>query len=340
VKGQIAIVAGATRGAGRGIARALGEAGATVYCTGRSVRGNLSPYGRPETIDETAEMIVAAGGTAIPVRVDHTVEAEVEGLFARIDREHGRVDVVVNSIAGEEPMMTQWNSFWETKLENGEAVFRQALLSHIITAKHAAILMIRQRSGLIVEVTENDILLAGGNPLTQSVKLALKGLALNMAAELKPHGVAAIAITPGFLRSEAMLESFGVTEHNWREGGKKDKNFLESESPLFVGRAVAALAQDPQILQHTGQLVSSWELAREYGFTDVDGRRPDWGALEIDFSMLPPFLVELMRTGSDLNLKWLDDVTKRTKRFLARLPASTSPPPEQSTPREKRGQSV
>jgi len=340
VKGQIAIVAGATRGAGRGIARALGEAGATVYCTGRSVRGNLSPYGRPETIDETAEMIVAAGGTAIPVRVDHTVEAEVEALFARVDREHGRVDVVVNSIAGEEPMMAQWNSFWETNLENGEAVFRQALLSHIITAKHAAIRMVRQRSGLIVEVTENDILLAGGNPMTQSVKLALKGLALNMAAELKPHGVAAIAITPGFLRSEAMLEGFGVTEDNWREGGKKDKNFLESESPLFVGRAVAALAQDPQILQRTGQLLSSWELAREYGFTDVDGRRPDWGALDIDFSGLPPFLVELMRTGSHLNLKWLDAITRRTERFLARLPDSPSPSPTQSPARRNEGQAV
>jgi hypothetical protein len=176
--------------------------------------------------------------------------------------------------------------------------------------------------------------------MTQSVKLALKGLALNMAAELKPHGVAAIAITPGFLRSEAMLEGFGVTEDNWREGGKKDKNFLESESPLFVGRAVAALAQDPQILQRTGQLVSSWELAREYGFTDADGRRPDWGALEIDFSRLPPFLVELMKTGADLNLKWLDAVTKRTERFLARLPDDPSPTRQQSSPRRNEGPSI
>src|SRR5262249_1939917 len=168
--GRVAVVAGATRGAGRGIARALGEAGATVYCTGRSVRGNLSPYGRPETIDETAEFIKAEGGTAIPVRVDHTVESEVEAFFARIDREHGRLDVLVNSIAGEEPMMAQWDSFWKTNLKDGEAIFRQALLSHIITAKHAAPLMIRRRRGLIVEVTENDILIAGGNPLSQSVK--------------------------------------------------------------------------------------------------------------------------------------------------------------------------
>src|SRR5438093_12085783 len=157
LEGQVALVAGATRGAGRGIARALGEAGATVYCTGRSVRGNPSPYRRPETIDETADMIVASGGAAVPVRVDHTVESEVEALFARVDREHGRLDVLVNSLAGEEPMMAQWNSFWKTNLKNGEAVFRQSLLSHIITAKHAAPLMIRKRRGLIVEVTENDI---------------------------------------------------------------------------------------------------------------------------------------------------------------------------------------
>lgn len=324
--GQVAVVAGATRGAGRGIARALGEAGAIVYCTGRSVPGNPSPYGRPETIDETAALIAAAGGTAIPVRVDHTVESEVEALFGRLDREHGRVDILVNSIAGEEPMMAQYTWFWETKLENGEAVFRQALLSHIITAKHAARLMIRRRSGLIVEVTESDLLGAGGNPMTQSVKLALKGLALSMAAELKPHDVASVAITPGFLRSEAMLEHFGVTEANWRDGGSKDKNFLESESPLFVGRAVAALAGDPRILERSGGLYSSWELGREYGFTDADGRRPDWGAIEIDFSGLPPALVAVMRTGARMQIEWLDALTTRTARFLTQLPAAPEAP--------------
>src|SRR5262245_27953085 len=318
--GQVAVVAGATRGAGRGIARALGEAGAIVYCTGRSVHGNLSPYGRPETIDETAAILKEEGGTAIAVRVDHTVESEVESLFAQIDREHGRLDVLVNSIAGEEPMMAQWDSFWKTDLKDGEAIFRQALLSHIITAKHAAPLMIRRQRGLIVEVTENDILMAGGNPLSQSVKLALKGLALNMAAELKPHGVAAIAITPGFLRSEAMLEGLGVSEANWRDAGKQDKNFLESESPLFVGRAVAALAQDGRVLERSGQLYGSWELGREYGFTDADGRRPDWGSIEIDFSGLPPSLLELMRTGSEIQLEWLKALTKRTERFLEQLP--------------------
>ncbi|HEY7450552.1 MAG TPA: SDR family NAD(P)-dependent oxidoreductase [Vicinamibacterales bacterium] len=324
LSGRIAVVAGATRGAGRGIARALGEAGAMVYCTGRSVRGNLSPYNRPETIDETAEMIRSAGGKSIAVRIDHTVESEVRALFARLEREHGRLDVLVNSIAGEEPLMGQWCSFWRTDLAHGDAIFRQSLLSHIMTAKHAVPVMIKRRRGLIVEVTENDILSAGGNPLSQTIKLALKGLALNMAAELKPHRVAAVSITPGYLRSESMLERLQVTEANWRDAGKHNKNFLESESPLFVGRAVAALAADPDVLERSGQLCSSWELAREYKFTDEDGSRPDWGALDIDFSRHPPSLLELYRTGSQIQLEWLETLAKRTKRFMSQLPSQGS----------------
>lgn len=320
LRGRVALVAGATRGAGRGIARALGEAGATVYCTGRSVRGNPSPYGRPETIDETADMIVAAGGAAVAVRVDHTVEPEIEALLARIDREQGRLDVLVNGIAGEDPMMHEWGSFWTTGTSNGEAIFRQSVLSHIITAKHAARLMIRARRGLIVEVTESDIVSAGGNPLTQTVKLALKGLALNMAAQLRSHGVAAIAITPGFLRSESMLERLKVTEANWREAGKEDANFLESESPLFVGRAVAALAADPLVMDQTGQLCSSWELARKYGFVDYDGRRPDWGALAIDWTGLPTEFIDVFRTGLQLQERWLETLLERTRQFSAKLP--------------------
>jgi len=277
--GAVAVVAGATRGAGRGIARALGEAGATVYCTGRSVRANRSPYNRPETVEETAETIGAAGGSAIALRVDHTVEEEVEALFQRVERERGRLDVLVNSIAGEDPLMAQWCSFWKTDLRNAETVLRQSLLSHIITAKHAAPYMIRNRRGLIVEVTENDVLSAGGNPVTQTVKLALKGLALNMAAELRPHGVAAVAVTPGFLGSETMLER-----------------------------------------ERTGQLFSSWDLGREYRFTDIDGRRPDWGASEIDFSKHPEQLLQLLRTGSAIQLRWLSKLRRKTKQFLTRLP--------------------
>jgi NAD(P)-dependent dehydrogenase (short-subunit alcohol dehydrogenase family) len=329
--GRVAVVAGATRGAGRGIARALGEAGATVYCTGRSVRGNPSPYGRRETIEETAELVDAAGGKGIAVRVDHSVEAEVEKLFADIDAAHGRVDVLVNSVAGEDPVLGQWASFWKVEMKNADAIFRQAFCSHVLTAKHAARMMIRAKRGLIVEVTEGDTLSAGGNPLTQAVKAGLKILALNMAAELLPYRVAAVSITPGFLRSESMLERFGVTEKNWRDGGKRDANFLESESPLFVGRAVAALAADPNVLARTGQLLSSWQLGREYRLEDADGRRPDWGAIDIDFSGLPRSLLELLRTGGELQIRWAETLVGRTRSFLAQLPR-----PDASTRRDPR----
>lgn len=265
-------------------------------------------------------MIGEAGGRAVAVRVDHTVESEVKALFERIDRQQGRLDVLVNSVAGEDPMMSQWGSFWETRLEAGDAIFRNCILSHIVTSKHAAPLMIRAKRGLIVEVTESDILSAGGNPLTQTVKLALKGLAFNMAAELHPYNVAAVAITPGFLRSESMLEHQGVTEGNWRDAGKKDPNFLESESPLYVGRAVASLATDPDVLAKSGQLLCSWELAREYGFTDYDGRRPDWGEHTIDWSGLPEAFVELFRGGTRVQLEWLETLTRRTRAFAAKLP--------------------
>jgi len=328
LRGQIALVAGATRGAGRGIARALAEAGATVYCTGRSTAGQPSPYNRPETIDETAALITAAGGQAIAVRVDHTVEAEVQALVARIVGEHGRLDVLADSVAGEDPLMGQWASFWEVDLARADLVLRQALVSRIITAKHVAPVMIRQRRGLIVEITENDILGGGGNPLAWSVKTAVKGMALAMAGELHEHGVTTVAVTPGFLRSESMLDGLGVTEENWRDAGKQDSNFLESESPLFVGRAVAALAGDPQVLSRTGQLCSSWELSREYGFTDADGRRPDWGAKEtIDFSMLPPSFLQMFRTGLAIQLEWLNRLRERTLRMQRQLPREQAPAP-------------
>jgi NAD(P)-dependent dehydrogenase (short-subunit alcohol dehydrogenase family) len=318
--GRVALVAGATRGAGRGIARALGEAGATVYCTGRSVTGKPSPYKRPETIDETAAIITAAGGTAIPVRVDHTIENEVRALFRRITRAHRRIDIVVDSVAGEDPLMGAYGFLWQTDVKNADAIFRQTLTSRIITAKHAALAMMPAQRGLIVEVTESDILGGGGNPMSQAVKMSQKALPLIWAAELAPHGVAVMAITPGFLRSESMLEHFGVTEETWRDGGKKDSNFLQSESPLFVGRAVAALAADPKVMARTGMLVSSWELARDYGFTDYDGRRPDWGRHKIDFSVLPPDWVDLFRTGTDLGITWLTTLTARTKKFRAKIP--------------------
>src|SRR5687768_11006197 len=305
LNGRVALVAGATRGAGRGVARALAEAGATVYCTGRSVKGKPSPYRRPETIDETAAMITAAGGKAIAIRVDHTNEAEVKALFRRIMRAHKRVDVVVDSVAGEDPLMGTYGSLWQADLTKADAIYRQGLTSRIITAKHAALAMMPAKRGLIVEVTENDMIGGGGNPMAQTVKMAQKVLPLFWAAELAPHGIAVMAITPGFLRSESMLQHMGVTEDNWREAGEEDPNFLESESPLFVGRAIAALAADPQVQDRTGMLFSSWELGRDYGLSDYDGRQPDWGRHKIDFSVLPPEWTDLFRRGTDLEIKWL-----------------------------------
>jgi NAD(P)-dependent dehydrogenase (short-subunit alcohol dehydrogenase family) len=318
----VALVAGATRGAGRGIARALAEAGATVYCTGRSVTGKPSPYKRPETINETAAMITAAGGRAIAVRVDHTNEKEVQALFRRIIRTHKRIDVVVDSVAGEDPLMGLYGFLWQADLTKADAIYRQGLTSRITTAKHAALAMMPARRGLIVEVTEADMIGGGGNPMAQAVKMAQKVLPLLWAAELAPHGISAVAITPGFLRSESMLEHLAVTEENWRDAGEKDPNFLESESPLFVGRAIAALAADPQVSRRTGMLLSSWELGRDYGLADYDGRVPDWGRHKIDFSVLPAEWTNLFRTGAELEMKWLTTLASRTKKFRAKMPSA------------------
>jgi len=319
--GRVALVAGATRGAGRGIARALAEAGATVYCTGRSVTGKPSPYRRPETINQTAALIKKAGGTAIALRVDHTNEKEVAALFRRIVRAHRRLDIVVDSVAGEDPLMGTYGFLWQAELKNADLILRQALTSRITTAKHAALAMMPLRRGLIVEVTESDLIGGGGNPMSQAAKMAQKVLPLLWAAELAPHNVAVLAVTPGFLRSERMLDHFGVTEDNWRDAGTQDPNFLESESPLFVGRAIVALAADPKVYERTGMLCSSWELAREYQVTDYDGRRPDWGRHTIDFSVLPAEWINLFRTGSGLELKWLTTLAGRTRTFRKKIPA-------------------
>lgn len=313
--GRVALVAGATRGAGRGVARALGEAGATVYCTGRSVRGSPSPYGRPETIEETAEGIAADGGRAVAVRVDHTVEAEVAALVDRIRSEAGRLDILVNAIAGEDPVLGGWTGILDTDLSRAELALRQSLVSHIITAKHAAALMAAGRRGLIVEITEGDLLYGSGNVIADLVKSGHKALAFRLAYDLKKHRIAALAVTPGFLRSEAMLEHFGVTAATWRDAGKKDPHFLHSESPLFVGRAVAALAADPKVMRRSGDVTSSWELARDYAFTDEDGSRPDWGA---HFTEVVIPEMAWLRKAYERHLALFDLVADRTRRYLGR----------------------
>ncbi len=275
---QVAVVAGATRGAGRGIARMLGAAGATVYCTGRSVRGRPATAGRPETIEETAELVTAAGGRAIAVRTDHTVEAEVERLFARVRADEGRLDVLVNDVWGGDAL-TEWGRpFWELSTAQGLELLERAVHSHLVTSRHGVPLMVERNAGLVVEVTDGDTLGYRGNLFYDLAKNAVIRLAYGMASDLHAHRVTALALTPGLMRSEAVLEHCGVTEANWRDAIEKDPYFAESETPCHVGRAVAALAADPDVGARSGGLFSSWGLAKEYGFTDVDGRRPDWGS--------------------------------------------------------------
>jgi NAD(P)-dependent dehydrogenase (short-subunit alcohol dehydrogenase family) len=277
LQGKIAMVAGATRGAGRGIAVALGEDGATVYCTGRSSKGRPATPGRPETIEETAELVTAAGGRGIAVRVDHTEPEEVKKLVAGIKRRHKGLDILVNDIWGGDPLTEFGKHFWEANLENGLQMLKQAVHTHIITAHYAVPLMLGRRGAIVLEITDGDFFSYRGNLFYDLVKISVIRLAFAMARELRKQKIASVALTPGFLRSEAVLDHFGVTQANWRDAGKKDPDFLQSETPRFVGRAVVALATDPKVLVKTGRVFSSWALAREYGFTDVDGARPDWG---------------------------------------------------------------
>ena len=279
LEGKVAVVAGGTRGAGRGISVELGAAGAIVYVTGRSSRSGLSPIGRPETIEETAAMVEAQGARAIPVRVDHSHPEEVEELFGRVEEEQGgRLDVLVNDIWGGESLTQFDTPFWELSLEDGLAMLRQGIETHIITSHYATPLMVRRKRGLILEITDGVGAGYRGSFFYDLVKASVIRLALAQAVELHQHKVAALALTPGFLRSEEMLDHFGVSEENWRDAIQKDPHFAASETPSYIGRAVAALAADPDVLSRTGGAVSTWQLAKEYGFTDRDGSRPDWGS--------------------------------------------------------------
>ncbi|WP_331744661.1 SDR family oxidoreductase (plasmid) [Streptomyces sp. NBC_01136] len=275
--GKVALVAGGTRGGGRGIAVALGSAGATVYVTGRSSRAGRSDLERPETIEETAEQITAAGGTGIAVRTDHSRPEDVRALVDRIAaQQSGRLDILVNSVWGGDPLTDWEHPLWEQDLDTGLRLLRQAVETHVITSRFALPLMVARKSGLVVEVTDGNTARYRGSFFYDLAKSAVIRLAVAQAAELEQHGVAAVAITPGFLRSEAMLEGFGVTEANWRDGAAKDPNFAHSETPTYLGRAVAALAADPGVMAKTGRALATWGLYKEYGFTDADGRQPDW----------------------------------------------------------------
>jgi NAD(P)-dependent dehydrogenase (short-subunit alcohol dehydrogenase family) len=279
LEGKVALVAGATRGAGRGIAVALGEAGATVYCTGRSTRQGRSEYDRPETIEDTAALVDEAGGQGIAVRVDHLVPEQAHELAARIDAEQERLDILVNDIWGGEQLF-EWNApLWEHDLDNGLRLLHLALDTHLITSHYVLPLLIRRSGGLVVEMTDGT---AEYNALNYRLsafydlaKNAVIRLAFGQARELEPYGATAVALTPGWMRSEMMLDNHRVSEENWRDAVERQPHFGISESPRFVGRAVAALAADPDVGRWSGQSLSSGELAGEYGFTDLDGSRPD-----------------------------------------------------------------
>ena len=276
--GKVALVAGATRGAGRGIAVQLGAAGATVYVTGRTTKSEPSEMNRPETIEETAALVDEAGGRGIAVQIDHLVPDAVRALVARIDDEQGALHVLVNDIWGATRM--EWNkTVWESSLEYGLRTLRLAVDTHAITSHFALPLLIKQRGGLVVEVTDGTDEYNGTHYRVSFfydlAKASVNRMAFALAHELGPHGATAVSLTPGWLRSEAMLDAYGVTESNWREATKRSPHFAISETPAFVGRAVAALAQDPDVARWNGQSLSSGQLAKVYGFTDLDGSQPD-----------------------------------------------------------------
>ncbi|WP_031170058.1 SDR family oxidoreductase [Streptomyces durhamensis] len=279
LKDKVALVAGATRGAGRGIAVELGAAGATVYVTGRSTRERRSEYDRPETVEDTADLVTAAGGQGIAVPADHLDQDAVRALVDRIDGEQGRLDVLVNDIWGGEKLF-EWNTpVWEHDLDNGLRLLRLAVETHAVTSHFALPLLLRRPGGLVVEVTDGT---AEYNRDTYRVnffydlaKASVLRMAFALGHELGPRGATAVALTPGWLRSELMLDAYGVREDNWRDALAREPHFAISETPHFTGRAVAALAADPDVARFNGQSLSSGGLARVYGFTDLDGSRPD-----------------------------------------------------------------
>lgn len=276
--GQVALVTGATRGAGRGMAIELGAAGATVYVTGRSTRQSRSPLNRPETIEDTADLVTRAGGRGIAVRCDHLVPADVTALMRRIeDEQQGRLDVLVDDTWGGDQWI-EWKPIWEHNLDYGLRALRNGLETHLITLHTLLPLLVRRGTGLVIEITDGDDMFNDryrGSMFYDMIKVAITRLGKMLSDELQPHGVTSVALTPGFLRSEAMLEHFGIAEENWRDGIAKDKWFAIAETPHYIGRAVVALAADPDVARWAGQALSAGVLAKHYGFTDLDGSQPE-----------------------------------------------------------------
>ncbi|HEX6731926.1 MAG TPA: SDR family oxidoreductase [Pyrinomonadaceae bacterium] len=279
LQGKVALVAGATRGAGRGIAVELGAAGATVYCTGRSTHAARSEMDRPETIEETAELVTREGGKGIGLQIDHLDPAQVQQLVERIEREQGRLDILVNDIWGAD-FLAEWNvPLWEHSLEKGLRMLRLAIDTHIVTSHFALGLLIKNPGGLHVEVTDGTTEYNDDHYrlslFYDLAKTSVTRMGWSLAQELQPHGCTAVTISPGWLRSEQMLDNYGVKEENWRDATKKQPHFIITETPRYVGRAVAALAADADVARWNGQSVSSGQLAKVYGFTDLDGSQPD-----------------------------------------------------------------
>ena len=279
LQGKVALVAGATRGAGRGIAVELGAAGATVYCTGRSTRTQASELNRTETIEETAGLVQHAGGHAIAVQVDHLDPAQVQALVARIEREQGRLDILINDVWGAD-FLIEWNvPVWKHSLENGLRMLRLAIDTHIIASHFALPLLIKNPGGLVVEMTDGTAEYNNANYRVSLfydlAKTSVMRIASSQAHELRPYHCTAVALTPGWLRSEQMLDNYGVRETNWRDAIAKQPHFVITETPRYVGRAVAHLAADPDVRRWSGQSLSSGQLAKIYGFTDLDGSQPD-----------------------------------------------------------------
>ncbi|HET9426431.1 MAG TPA: SDR family NAD(P)-dependent oxidoreductase [Gemmatimonadaceae bacterium] len=309
--GRVAVVAGATRGAGRGIARMLGAAGATVYCTGRSsrVQANLSDHvnaGRPETIEETAEMVTADGGTGIPVRVDHTVEGQVSALFERIGREQGRLDVLAIAMTGQP---ASWKNFLEETPAEGKTFVEGWIWPHVMTAWHGAKLMVQQPGGLIVELVEQDNVGYHGAFYFDMMETLLKRFVLGLANDLGKARLTAVAVAPGFMRTEAILQQFGVTEANWRTAlGNPQAAAMGwggSETPCFVGRAVAALAADSNVARKNGGIYTTRALSEEYGFNDVDGNRPDYAVFDAAIAQAKKtFLAPMLDAGRFTEVDW------------------------------------